>query len=172
MKETKIRRNISQPERLRTWTIRPLLINWSRYAWAVDPVACPPLHEMQRKDLIHKHVLSGDYVSSSDKQERERWERWSVCLLAGTHKESLKWPLICGQYWRSSSLQFASNHSWVWINGANWGSDRTNSHWLVSHIGHWILPTFQLKWPVHGVRFANIQASPAAQRGTLLDFHN
>lgn len=55
-------------------------------------------------------------------------------------------PSICGQYWLSSSIYF----SWkrVWINGANWGFDRTKkTEWFMSHIIHWVILMFQLERP-------------------------
>lgn len=71
---------------------------------------------------------------------------WSVlCVFARAHKESPKVHRFAGSIGFPPPSPSPRTHSCVWINGANGGFDRTNSHRLMSHTDHWMFLMFQLK---------------------------
>lgn len=120
--------------------------NWLLYSGAVD--SSPPAVVWDAaKDLIHT-----DSPPCTQQGLRQSWgeggkrafvcaaDLWSVlCLFAGTHREALKGHRFV------ASIGFPPPFIWVWINGANWGFDRTNSHLLMSHTGHRMLLMLQLR---------------------------
>lgn len=68
-----------------------------------------------------------------------------LVFICGAHKESLKVHRLVAGIGFPPPFPSPGTHSCAWINGANEGFDRTNSHWLMNHSGHWILLMFQLK---------------------------
>lgn len=129
---------------------------WSFYPWALD---LPPLYETQSRTWYTNMQSAG--ITSALLIKRRESIRVLECLVFMRRDTQgvTEGPLICGQYWLPSFIQFARNHSWAGTNGANWGSDRTNSHWPVSHVGGRILLMFSTSSDLHGGRFANIWLS-------------
>lgn len=110
---------------------------------------------MQRRTWyiqILLHVPSRDYHSPNEREKKRVFvctAEWCsvLCLFAGTHRESLKVHQFVASIGFPPPLILPGTHIWVWINRANWGFDRTNSHWLMSHTGHWMRLMLQLKRP-------------------------
>lgn len=90
------RGNIFQPERLRTWTIHPLSIDWSLYAWAVDPVAAsPPLHEMQQRTWYINMYPAGITSALMINRKESAESGGASCVCSLEHRRS---------HWRSIDL--------------------------------------------------------------------
>ncbi len=108
------------------------------------------------------HVLRNHFSpNESEKSEHLpalRSGRMFLCLFAEAYKGSLKVHRPADGIGFPPPFLLPGTRSQVWINGANWGFDRTNSHWLMSHTGLWMFRMLQLKRPPH-CEVANIQFS-------------
>lgn len=137
-----------QPERLITRVIHLFLgpRNWLLYSWAVDSIAsCRCIRCSEAPDIYRFSSMCPAGITSVLTRGRKESVCGASCVYSLEH--TLKVHRFGASIGFPPPFILPGTHIWVWINGANWGFDRTNSHLLMSHTGHWMLLMLQLKRP-------------------------